>query len=195
MPIAINFRTGTSVEDNLKLLREIIESYPKKEEKAIVSHDWGSVIMWRLYNELANNNVKKLFVMSVSNKIAPNYELNPLRLYQWPMLFFDYIPDSLLPDYMVGIECPDKIYFTPKSTYYYNLRTALRLSTVGENMADKLNDNIKIYHISSFVDKSLGFVDESLLSEPLKYEGHWFYIENARHINNQIINFLGDNTM
>jgi len=54
----------------------------------------------------------------------------------------------------------------------------------------KLNENIKTYYMSSFSNEKLGFVNKDLLSEPIIYESHFFYIENTDLINKKIIKFL-----
>lgn len=193
LPIAINFRTGVSWEENVKLFREIIASYPKKQNKAIVAHDWGAYIMWKLYNELEEYNVKKLFVMSISNKIHPNYSFNPMRLYQLAIILTGYIHPTFsqtLQEYIVGKQNTEQTYFTYKSNYSYNLHFWFTYFTVGENIVDELNSNIEIKYITSFEDKVLGFVNESLLSEPIKYDGHYFYKEYTNDIDNEIICFL-----
>jgi len=51
IPVLINYRTGTSVDDNEHLIREVLSSYPPDREKAVVAHDWGAAMAWRLYDD------------------------------------------------------------------------------------------------------------------------------------------------
>jgi hypothetical protein len=79
---------------------------------------------------------------------------------------------------------------TNKSNYYYNYKNLLIYLTVGDEFVINLNKNINTYYIASITDKDLGFCNDSLLSEPIIYESHFFYKENTNKINTQIIQFL-----
>jgi hypothetical protein len=188
--VNINFRTGTSIKDNINLVREIISSYPKNIPKAIVAHDWGAYISWQLYDEFENFNIKKFFVMSVSNKISNNTNL--MRLYQLPLILSKYCNPTIskfLQYQITGKEYREEEFDTIKSNYYYNYDFFIKyLFNLVQEV--KLNKNIKIYYMASFQDENLGFVNKDLLSEPIKYENHFFYNKNTKLINNKIIKFL-----
>ena len=145
IPVVINFRTGVSIYDNVNSFRETLNSYPKDEKKAIVAHDWGAVIVWRLYNELESINVVKLFIMSVSNVIDGSLTPVEHRLYQTILVITKLLPSSIseyIQKTLVGNQYREKQYDTVDSNYSYHPIFAI-LYLIG--------DKINILHPETFV--------------------------------------------
>jgi pimeloyl-ACP methyl ester carboxylesterase len=190
IPVAVNFRTGVSVENNLQLFRELIDSYPKREEKAVVAHDWGAVMAWALYDELKRFNVKKMFIMSISNRFCSVNAPIQHKSYQIVIFLSRFCFSNALQKLGFGETCREKKYDTLQSNYYYRLTRAINFFIGTSFVLAEPNGEIELYYIGSETDDIVGFVNHKLLSEPIKYKSHFFYKEHTRRINKQIIDFL-----
>ena len=207
IPVGINLRTGTSFDDNVNLVREIFASYPISEKKAVVAHDWGAVTAWHLFHEFPTFNISHFFVMSISNSIDLSiWNIN--KIYQIKLVLTKLFPENVSL-YLQSLVFPEKHrekqFDTAKSNYYYSTLVAIeyffsplgllpKLTLIGDDdiEAMKQSSGLKIYYISSFEDQAFGFTNENLLSEPIKYQSHFFYIENTKKINAQIVDFLNN---
>jgi pimeloyl-ACP methyl ester carboxylesterase len=190
-PVAVNFRTGVSIDNNAQLFRELIDSYPKREEKAIVAHDWGAVIAWVLYDELKRFNVKKMFIMSISNRVCNTSSPLMYKSYQIGFVISQFICSNFIQKRFVGDECREKLYDTLDSNYYYNFTNSVKyLMGMDIKLSNDPTNEIKVYYIGTKNDEILGYVNHELLSEPIKYKSHFFYKEYTNRINKQIIGFL-----
>jgi len=128
--------------------------------------------------------------MSIANTF-PNGDWNIYRLYQLVTIASQYMaaPMSRLVQLWLVSDTNRELRFdTHKSNYYYTLAGFWDYS-VGVNVT-KLNPNIATYYIASRDDIVLGFVNESLLSEPVQYQSHFFYKEHTEKNNRKITDFL-----
>lgn len=172
------------------MFRELLDSYPKGLEKAIVAHDWGAAITWLLYDELKQFNVTKIFIMSISNIACSANSPMLYKSYQLGVFFSRIGFSNALQKFWFDDSCREKKYDTLSSNYYYKLINAIGFFIGIKIVLAEPNGEIELYYIGSEADDIAGFVNHDLLSEPIKYKSHFFYKEHTKRINKQIIDFL-----
>jgi len=178
-PIVINTRIGLSQKQNVKSIKEVIQTYPLHESKMIIAHDWGAVAAWKLMKHFNDWNIVKFICFSVGFLYKPVKFSIKYRSYQCTLYASRFFP-SCISDAIQNIVVEPSLrqteYNSPTSNYYYNLKYALGyLFGVKKRFCSKetfANCNTKILFITTQQDEKLGFVSPQVL-EALQNRKDW----------------------
>ena len=197
IPIVINNRTGISLSQNILLVKEIIETYPKNSPKTIIAHDWGAVLAWKLLKHFDDWNIVKFVCLSVSFLFCAkkNRTLGE-RTYQLSLWLSKFIPSCMsnpLQTVVVSASKRNLKFNNPRSAYYYSLKYAFGYTIGIDKYFCSLKDlsecKTSILFITSTQDKDLGFAP-SIALDTLKDRGDHIINVDSNHFFVHNLEFL-----
>lgn len=186
-PIVINTRTGISLKHNVESIKEIIQTYPSKEPKTIIAHDWGAVAAWKIMKHFNEWNIVKFICLSVGFLYKPQPFSIKYRSYQCTLFASKFLPScisSAIQNIVVERSQRQLKYNSVRSNYYYTLKYALGY-LIGRNKyfcsrEILANCTTKILFITTQQDEKLGFTSQQVL-EILQNRQDWVVILSTHH--------------
>lgn len=169
-PIVINTRTGISLQQNVQLIKELIQAYPSQMPKTIIAHDWGAVAAWKIMKNFNDWNIVKFICLSVGFLYQPKHFSIKHRSYQCTLFASKCFPSCISGPIQNIVVEPTKRqldFNSALSNYYYTLKYALGY-LIGRNKyfcSRKILDNCttKILFITTQQDETLGFTSTKVL--------------------------------
>ena len=211
-PIVIQNRTGRSVDENILLVAEVLDSYPASQPKMIIAHDWGAFVMWRLLDQFEKWTITQFVCLSIGFELrhlpTPTSCFPRVRGYQLLIWLSRYLPNVLskrLQKNIVNNEYREGEYDNVSSNYFYSLQNALFYSSgfyhefCSLETLEKVSQTTRIIFVTTAQDQELGFASPESM-ETLKNLGHdislltdqdHFFIKNPE-IQEIVWKFLND---
>jgi len=197
IPIVINTRSGISLQQNVELIKEVIQSYPPDEPKIIIAHDWGAVAAWKIMKRFNDWNIVIFICLSVGFLYKPNDFCLKYRSYQCTLFASRFLPSCIsgaIQNIVVEPSLRQLKYNTVRSNYYYNLKYALGY-LIGRKKYFCSRETLsicttKILFITTRQDQKLGFASNQVL-ETLQNRKDWvIFLSTHNHFFIHDLEFL-----